>query len=324
MSEAVTIEDIRAARTRIAPHVPISPALCNSVLDQRVNAKVVLKAECLQPTGSFKVRGAFSRLVAMNLEERARGIVAWSAGNHGQALAYAGAVLGVAATICMPTTASAIKIERTRTLGGHVVLVDPAITTREAEGLRIAKETGATIVPPYDDPFVIAGQGTLAMELCDDASRPLDVLLVCAGGGGLVSGCAVATAALSPTTRVIAVEPLGWNTVGRAWRGEPDLTSADRPATMADALATVVPGSLPTELARAHLADAVEVTENEMLDAVRFAWLELKLVLEVGGAAALAAVLSGRYHRPGERVGVVLSGGNIGAAEFAHIISPVS
>jgi threonine dehydratase len=269
--------------------------------------------------GAFKFRGAYNRLAQLDAAARERGVVAFSSGNHAQGVALAAQLLGVAATIVMPADAPAAKLAATRGYGAEVVLYDRLTEDRNAIAARVAGERGATLVPPYDDPAVIAGQGTTALELIEDTG-PLDLLFVCLGGGGLLSGCALAATALAPGIAVWGVEPeAGDDWVQSLARNE--RVTIPVPDTIADGMQTTAPGALTFPIVRALCAGAVTVSDAEIRDAMRFGFERLKLVIEPSGAAALAAVLYGKVDVRGRRVGVTISGGNVDAATFARLIT---
>jgi len=310
-----TYEDVARAAHRLSGHAAVTPLLQSPVLNERTGATVLLKAENLQIVGAFKFRGAFNRLVQLNPDERARGVVAWSSGNHAQGVAAAAQRLGIHAAIVIPTDAPSIKVEGTRRLGAEIVFYDRHREDREQIGRSLAKERGATLVPSYDDPHIIAGQGTVAIEAVAQArtiyNAQLDAMLVPCGGGGLISGCALALHALSPSTRIYSVEPAGFDDTARS------LVSGKREAvdpnatTACDALMSPTPGALTFPINQRLLTAGLSVTDEMVFRAMAFAWKELKLVVEPGGAVALAAVLHGLIDCRGKTIGVVLSGGNV-------------
>lgn len=305
--------DVLDAAARIAGHVVRTPMLRNTALDRTTGGIILVKPEVLQRTGSFKLRGATNALLRLTPEQRAAGIVTYSSGNHGQAIACAAAALGAAATIVMPADAPAIKRDATAAWGANIVTYDRLRDDREAIGRKIQAETGATLVPPYDHPDVIAGQGTLALELAadaKDAGLTLDILLVPAGGGGLISGCALGLAAISPATKIYAVEPQGWDDTGRSLRSGQRERNDMQGSTFCDALLAPMPGALTFPINQKYLAGGLTVTDEEVRAAQAFAARHLKLVVEPGGAVALAALLAERIDAAGATVGVVLSGGN--------------
>jgi len=316
---AVSFDDIAAAATRLRGIAHRTPAITSATLDARTGARVFLKAENLQRMGAFKFRGAYNRLAQLDAGERARGVVAFSSGNHAQGVALAARLLGIAATIVMPSDAPAAKLAATRGYGAEIVLYERATMNRAEIASALVAERGATLVPPYDDPAIIAGAGTTALELIEDAG-PLDVLIVCTGGGGLLSGCALAATALTPGIAVYGVEPVaGDDWVQSLARNE--RVTIPIPATIADGLQTQTPGELTFPIVRALCAGVVTVSDDELRLAMRFAFERLKLVIEPSGAAALAALLMERVDVRGKRVGVTISGGNVDAATFARLIA---
>ncbi len=318
-----TYEDVLAARTRLAGRVVRTPMLRNTLLDERTGATVLVKPEPLQRTGSFKFRGATNATLKLTDAQRAAGLVTHSSGNHGQAVACAAASVGARATVFMPADAPAIKVESTRRWGAEIIQYDRVHDNREALSAGFVERTGASLVPPFDHSDVVAGQGTLALELAEDAAASglaLDSLLVCTGGGGLIGGCALALSGASPGTKVVAVEPEGWDDTGRSLAAGHRLGNAPGGSMLCDALLTPMPGVLTFVVNQAHLAGAVAVSDEEVLAAMAFAFTHLKLVVEPGGAVALAAVLGGRFDARGQVVGIVLSGGNVDPAVFARAL----
>ena len=313
-----THDDVRAALARIAPFVTHTPMLRSAALDRITGGTIVLKPESLQRTGSFKFRGATNATQRLDPAVRARGVVAPSSGNHGQALACAADGLGIPCTIVMPADAPRIKVENTRAWGATIIQYDRATDDRLAIAQSVVDRTGATLIPPFEHPDVIAGQGTLALELLADAG-PLDFLLVCTGGGGMVAGCALAVEGTG--TQVYAVEPAESDDTARSLLSGVRERNAPGGSLLCDALLTEQPGALTFSINQPRLAGGLVVTDAEVLDAMRFAFLELKLVIEPGGAVALAAVLSGQIDVRGRRVGAVLSGGNVDPATFARALS---
>lgn len=313
-----THEDVRAALARIAPFVTHTPMLRSAALDRITGGTIVLKPESLQRTGSFKFRGATNATQRLDPAVRARGVVAPSSGNHGQALACAAHGLGIPCTIVMPADAPRIKVENTRAWGATIIQYDRATDDRLAIAQSVVDRTGATLIPPFEHPDVIAGQGTLALELLAD-SGPLDFLLVCTGGGGMVAGCALAVEGTG--TQVYAVEPAESDDTARSLLSGVRERNAPGGSLLCDALLTEQPGALTFSINQPRLAGGLVVTDAEVLNAMRFAFLELKLVIEPGGAVALAAVLSGQIDVRGRRVGAVLSGGNVDPATSARALS---
>jgi threonine dehydratase len=324
MQTLPTPEDVLAAAARIGPHVVRTPMLRHALLDRLAGATVLVKPEPLQRTGSFKLRGATN--AALRLPEAARraGVVTHSSGNHGQALACAAALLGMPALIAMPTDAPAIKVQSTRRWGAEIHAFDRHGVDRDRLAAALAAERGAVVIPPFDHPDVIAGQGTLALELVADARAAglgLDALAVCTGGGGLVGGCALAIEATSPATRVWAVEPEGWDDYGRSLRAGERLANDGQGEGLCDSLLSKQPGALTFAVNRKRLAGGVAVTRAEIFAAMRFAFDHLKIVVEPGGAVALAALLAGKVAARGGVIGVVVSGGNVDPAVFARALA---
>ena len=317
-------EDILAAADRLEGHAFRTPLIRNDALDAAVGGRVFLKAESLQRTGSFKFRGAYNRLSQLSGPERARGVVAFSSGNHAQGVALAAQLLGVEATIVMPADAPALKIEATRGYGAEVVLYDRWTESREAIGARLVQERGAVLVPPFEDADVIAGQGTAGLEAARQLSEfgaEADVALCCTSGGGLVAGVATALAELSPATKVYAVEPEGFDDTARSLAAGEPVTVEPTRASLCDALLVARPGDLTFSINKRLLAGAVAVSDEEALAAVAFAFRHLKLVLEPGGAVALAAVLTGKLPLAGRTALVLATGGNVDPAVFAKALA---
>ncbi|GAC1419310.1 MAG: pyridoxal-phosphate dependent enzyme [Candidatus Velthaea sp.] len=315
----VTFADIEAAAARLRGIAHRTPVITSRTLDERVGATVFLKAENLQRMGAFKFRGAYNRLAQLTPDERKRGVVAFSSGNHAQGVALSAQLLGIPATIVMPNDAPAAKVAATKGYGAEVISYDRATMNRADIAENIARERGATVVPPYDDPRVIAGQGTTALELVQDAGA-LDVLLVCTGGGGLLSGCAIAASELSPGVQIYGVEPQAGDDWLQSWnKGE--IVSIPVPQTIADGQQTQAPGDLTWPIVRALCAGFVTVSDDEIRKTMRFAFERLKLVLEPSGACAFAALLFGKVDVKGKRVGVTLSGGNVDPKIFCEALN---
>jgi threonine dehydratase len=310
----ITDREIEAAAKVLAGIAVRTPLLCPAALGDRVGARVLLKAENLQRTGSFKIRGAFHRLSRLSSDEVRRGVVAFSSGNHAQAVACAARLLGIAATIVMPADAPRAKIDGTRSYGARVRLYDRATESREEIAGAIAAATGATLVRPFDDLDVIRGQGTCGLEIAAQARSAgidLDEVWVPTSGGGLVAGIAVALAARSPATRVLTVEPASFDDHRISLeRGERSSAPGASPS-LCDGLLAPEPGLLTWEINRTCLAGGLVVSDVEVRRAVAFAFLHLKLVLEPSGAVALAALLAGKRAVKGCAIGLVLSGGNV-------------
>jgi threonine dehydratase len=314
----IEVDDVRAAATRLNGVANRTPVFTSRTLDERTGGSVHLKAECFQRGGAFKFRGAYNKIASLPEEVRDRGVLAYSSGNHAQAVAIAARLLGTTATIVMPTDAPPAKLEATRGYGAEIVSYDRWTDDREEIGRRLASERGVELVRPYDDPLVMAGQGTVALELLEDVPE-LDVLVVPVGGGGLIAGCATAAKALRPEIRVVGVEPDAGDDTRRS------LASGARvrvevPRTIADGLQTTEPGELTFEVNRALVDEVVTVSDEEILEAMAFLFDRAKLVTEPSGAVGVAALLVGRVAAPGARVGVVISGGNVGVTRFAALV----
>jgi len=311
-------EDVEAAAHVIGGVTHRTPAITSRTLDARAGAGVFVKAECLQRAGSFKFRGAYNKIASLTPEERRRGVVAFSSGNHAQAVALASRVLGAEATIVMPEDAPALKLAATRGYGAAVVTYDRYTEDREAIAAALVEERGLTLVPPFEDPLVMAGQGTAALELIEQAGH-LDLFLAPVSGGGLMAGCATIVKARFPDARVVGVEPEASDDTRRSLEAGERVTLPDVPRTIADSLQLRAPGVQTFEVNRRLLDEVVCVSDAELVDAMRFAFERMKLVGEPGGVAALAAVLAGRVE-PAPRVGLILSGGNIGADRFVELV----
>jgi threonine dehydratase len=319
---AATFADVRAAADRLRGVAHRTPVITSATLDERVAAHVFLKAENLQRIGAFKFRGAYNTIAQLSPERKRAGVVAFSSGNHAQGVALAAKLLDVPAVIVMPSDAPAAKLAATRGYGAEVVTYDRERMNRAELAAAIAAERGATLVPPYDDPAIIAGQGTAVLELIEDAGV-LDVLLVPLGGGGLLAGSSLAASKLSPGVRIYGVEPEAGDDWVRSWR-ENRIVSIPVPKTIADGQQTQAPGELTWPIVRRLATGIVTVSDDEIRSAMRFAFERLKLVIEPSGASALAALLSGKADVRGARVGVILSGGNVDAAIFAACIGTTS
>jgi threonine dehydratase len=309
----LTLRDIEEAAARLHGVAHRTPVVTSRTLNGRVGAEVFLKPENLQRGGAFKFRGAFNKIASL---DRPAGVAAYSSGNHAQAVAIAAGIVGVPAVILMPEDAPAAKLEATRGYGAEVVTYDRWTQDREALGRALAEERGLALVPPYDDALVMAGQGTAALELVADAG-PLDLLVVPVGGGGLIAGCATAAKGLRARTRVVGVEPAAGDDTRRSLAAG-ERIAIEVPTTIADGLQATVPGALTFEVNRRLVDEVVTVADAELVDAMRFAFDRLKLVLEPSGAAALAALLAGKVAAAG-RVGAVLSGGNVGVQRFREL-----
>lgn len=323
----VSISDIEAAAGRLAGIAVETPLIQNADLDERCGGTVLVKPECFQPIGSFKIRGAYNLLAQLSPEQRRHGVVAWSSGNHAQGVALAGALLGVHAAIVMPEDAPAAKLDATRRLGGEVITYDRYKEDREAIARGIAEERGAAVVPSYDHEDIIAGQGTVGLEIAEqsiDMALPVEQVLICCGGGGLTSGSAIALKARLPDVQVFAVEPEGYDDTTRSLESGARVKADTSQTSICDALLADSPGTMPFEIMRELGVRGVVVSEAEVREAMRFAFQNLKLVVEPGGAVALAAILAGKVDTRGKITGVVLSGGNVDYALFAEIQAEVA
>jgi threonine dehydratase len=315
----IGLEEVRAAAEQLRRVANRTPVLTSRTLDDLVGSTVYVKAESFQRAGAFKFRGAFNRVSRLLPDERARGVVAFSSGNHAQAVALAARLVGAPATVVMPADAPATKLAATRGYGAEIVAYDRRSEDREAIAAALADERGLTIVKPYDDPFVMAGQGTVALELLEEVGA-LDRLVVPVGGGGLIAGCATAAKALVPALRVTGVEPAAGDDTRRSLRAG-ERVAIPPPETIADGLAVTIPGEITFEVNRRLVDEVVTVSEDRIVDAMAFAFDRLKVVIEPSGAVALAALLSGSVGATGGRVGVVVSGGNVGAGRFAELVA---
>jgi threonine dehydratase len=312
---AVTYDDVVAAAERLRGHAHRTPVATSRTLDEALGAHVFLKCENLQRMGAFKFRGAFNAVSRLTEQERARGVLAYSSGNHAQAVALACRLLETKATVVMPADAPTAKRAATLGYGARIVPYDPATEKREAIAARLQAEEGAVLIPPFDHPHVIAGQGTAAAELIAEAGS-LDLLLVPCGGGGLLSGSALSARALSPACRVVGVEPEAGDDATRSFHSGV-LQTVDNPRTIADGARTPSLGRLTFPLVRENVDDMVTVSDADLIDAMRFVWERLKLVVEPTGVLGLAAARTGRVDVRDRRVGVILSGGNVDVTKAA-------
>lgn len=320
MTHTASFAGVQDAARQIAGHAVRTPLIESPALNARVGGRVLLKAETLQVAGAFKFRGAYNRISRLNEAERARGVVAWSSGNHAQAVAAAARMVGTTAVIVMPADSPRVKVEGVRAFGGEVRMYDRYSESREAIGEEVAESRGSVLVRPFDDPFVIEGQGTTGLEILEQADGPLDQLLCGASGGGLIAGINLTMEALSHETRVIGVEPEAYNDTLLSLAVGERVTHApvERPS-ICDALMTDRPGELTFPINRR--LDRVEtVSDAEVAEAVRYAFRVLKLVVEPGGAVSLAALLAGKVETRGRATAIVLSGGNVDPTLFSAII----
>jgi len=313
----ISLSDVREAAMRIEGIAHRTPVLTSRHLDELTGAQVFLKAENLQRVGAFKFRGACNAVACLDADERARGVATVSSGNHAQALALAARLEGVRATILMPADSPPGKLAATRGHGAEVIEFDRYASDREALLAELVRERGLIPIHPYDDERVMAGQGTVAVELLEQAG-PLDVLLVCVGGGGLIAGCATAAAGLSPDTRVIGVEPEAGDDTRRSLQAG-ERVRIDVPRTIADGQQLPMPGELTFPIVQALVEDVVTVSDAEIVTAMRFLFERAKTVAEPSGASAFAALLAGKVDGAGARVGVTISGGNVTTERFAEL-----
>jgi threo-3-hydroxy-L-aspartate ammonia-lyase len=316
-SDSISFDDVLAARERLRGVAHITPVITSHTLDAQAGRAVFLKCENLQRGGAFKFRGAYNTISQLAPAKRERGVIAFSSGNHAQGVALAARLLGAPAAICMPSDAPAVKVAATRGYGAEVIFYDRQKDDRDALARGIAQQRGMTLVPPYDDLRIMAGAGTAALELIEEVAD-LDAVLVPIGGGGLIAGSAVAIHGASPNTRVFGVEPAGADDTLRSLRAGERIGIAP-PSTIADGLRVAKPGALTFPVVQRHVENILVVTDEEILEAVRFALLRLKLVIEPSGAVPLAALLSGRLPAGAGRVGVIISGGNIDPPVLASL-----
>lgn len=313
-----TYADVAAAAARIEGIAHRTPVMTSSSADRALRAKAFFKCENFQRAGSFKFRGAFNAIAALTDAGRARGVAAYSSGNHAQATALAGRMQGTATTIVMPTDAPTVKVEATRGYGGEVIFYDRHTENREEIGRRLADERGLSLIPPYDHPQVIAGQGTATKELIDVVG-PLDRLFVCLGGGGLLAGAALAARELSPGCQVIGVEPEAGDD-GRQSLLAGKVIHIPTPRSIADGAVVTHLGYANFPIIRALAADIVTVPDGALVEAMRFFAGRMKMVVEPTGCLAVAAAFTNAFHLPGERIGVLVSGGNVDLDRFADLV----
>lgn len=314
----VTYADVAAAHERIQAVAKRTPVLTSGTIDALTGARVHFKCENLQRMGAFKIRGAYNALSQLSPAQKKKGVVAFSSGNHAQAVALSGKLLGIPATIVMPTDAPRVKLAATRGYGAEVVSYDASNEDRQKIAEKLATERGLTVIPPFDHPHILAGQGTAAKELIEDAG-PLDLLLVPCGGGGLLSGCALAAKHLSPGCKVIGVEPAAGDDGLRSFRSG-KIETIGLPDTIADGARTMALGKITFGVIRTNVDDFLTVTDAELLKWMFFLWERMKIVVEPTGTLAAAALLEGKLDARGKRVGVVLSGGNADVAALAKML----
>ena len=314
----VSFDDIAAAHARIRAHARRTPVLNSATINALTGAKVHFKCENFQRMGAFKFRGAYNALSNLSDEQKRRGVVAYSSGNHAQAVALAGKLLGVKAVIVMPDDAPAVKLDATRGYGAEVIICNRGTQNREQIACDLAEKRSLTVIPPFDHPYVVAGQGTAAKELIEDVGA-LDYLLVPCGGGGLISGCAIAANHLSPGIKVIGVEPAAGDDVTRSFQTK-TLQVVHNPDTIADGARTHSAGKLTFPLILHHVHGMLTVTDEELLRSMFYLWERMKIVVEPTGALAAAALLEGKLDARGRRVGVIVSGGNVDLKSLKRFI----
>ncbi len=322
-SMSVTYQDIRAAATRLAGQAVRTPLIENLALNERVGGRVLIKPEILQRVGAFKFRGAYNRLVQLSADERRRGVVAFSSGNHAQGVALAARLLDIPAVIVMPADAPAVKVAATRDYGAEVRFYDRATEDREAISAQIATTRGATIVPAFDDPAIIAGQGTVGLELVENALQiagRLDAVICPVGGGGLLAGSALAIHNFAPDAQIWGVEPILFDDTRRSLAAGERVGASPAQRSLCDALESPMPGKITFPILKRLLAGIATVSDAEVAEAMRYAFATLKLVVEPGGVVALAALLAGKIEPRGLTIGIVLSGGNVDPELFAQVI----
>lgn len=321
---AVTLADIEAAAARLKGHAVETPLIESPALNERLGLRVLIKPETLQRVGAFKFRGAYNRLVQLDADQRTRGVVAFSSGNHAQGVALAAKLLGLPAVIVMPDDAPAVKVEATKGYGAEVRFYNRLTgKTREEIAAEIAEERGAVVVPAFDDPHIVAGQGTVGLEMVRQAQAlgvTLDVAIAPISGGGLLAGMATAIKALSPPTAIVGVEPAAFDDTLQSLQKGERVTIRPAGRSYCDALESPFPGQITFPVMQRTVADVATVTDAEVAEAMRYAFSTLKLVVEPGGAVGLAALLAGKVKPFGPTVGLVLSGGNVDPAFFARVL----
>lgn len=320
--QAVPYAEVEAATHRLVAQAHRTPVLTSTTVDRRVGSQVFFKCENFQRTGSFKFRGACNALSQLPPEQRQQGVLTYSSGNHAQAIALASQILNIRATILMPDDAPVVKQVATRGYGAEVILYDRETTEREQLAQTLATERGLTLIPPYDHPQIIAGQGTAAKELIEEVGE-LDMLLVPCGGGGLLSGCAIAAHTLSPNCQVIGVEPRRADDATRSFHSK-TLQTVHNPDTVADGARTPCLGHYTFPLVLHYVSDMVTVSEIAILRSMLFLWERLKIVVEPTGALAAAALLEGIISVPNARIGVIISGGNVDLKQAGKLLAKAS
>jgi threonine dehydratase len=326
MSRLPKFADVQDAARQIAGEAVRTPLLENDVLNERLCGRILIKPECLQRTGSFKFRGAYNRLSRIPIEAREKGVVAFSSGNHAQGVALAAKLLGIPATIVMPSDAPKIKTEGVRRLGAEVVEFDRATGDREAISAELVTKSGAILVPSYDDFYIMAGQGTAGLEIADDlraAGIKPDQLVCCAGGGGLIAGTGLAMKEYFPACDIWAAEPEGFDDHKKSLAAGARVANDRRSGSLQDAIITPMPGAMTFPLNQQQLAGAVTASDDDTLDALAFIWKHLKLVAEPGGATAFASILNGQVDTRNRTTVVLITGGNVDSAVFKQALDRV-
>ncbi|MBD2346389.1 threo-3-hydroxy-L-aspartate ammonia-lyase [Anabaena subtropica] len=316
---SVTINDVQAAQQRLAGIAHRTPVLTSRIVNARTHNEVFFKCENFQRTGSFKFRGAYNALAQLSAAKKDKGVLTFSSGNHGQAIALAGQLLNIPTTVVMPDDAPTVKQTATESYGAEVILYNRQETKREELAQNLASDRGLTLIPPYDHPHVIAGQGTAALELVQEVGE-LDLLLVCCGGGGLISGCAIAAKSLLPNLRVIGVEPALADDATRSFYTK-TLQTVENPHTIADGARTPSLGQITFPLVLQYVDDMVTVSEEAILRTMFFLWERMKIVVEPTGVLAAAALLEGVITAPGMRIGVIISGGNVDLTQISKLLA---
>jgi threo-3-hydroxy-L-aspartate ammonia-lyase len=319
MSLAIDFNDVMQASKRLQGIAHRTPVLTSRTADDATGAQLFFKCENFQRMGAFKFRGAYNALAQFSAEQKKNGVCAFSSGNHAQGIALSARLLGMPAAIVMPLDSPAVKMAATRGYGAEVITYDRYTEDREAIGKRLSEERGMTLIPPYDHAHVMAGQGTAALELLEDVGQ-LDTLLVCLGGGGLISGCAVAAKQLNPKIRVIGVEPEAGNDAQQSKRAG-QIIKIDTPKTIADGAQTQFVGKLTFPVIQALVDDIVTVSDSQLIEAMRFAASSMKMVIEPTGGLAMAAAMQGVVNVRGQRVGVIVSGGNVDIAQLVQYLA---
>jgi threonine dehydratase len=320
---SVSFADIEAAAARIKGHAVETPLIESPALNDHLGARVLMKLETLQRVGAFKFRGAYNRLAQLSDDERQRGVVAFSSGNHAQGVALAAKLLGMSALIVMPSDAPAVKVAATRGYGAEIKLYDRLTESREAIAAQIAADRGAVVVPAFDDPHIIAGQGTVGLEMVRQAQALgaiFDLALTPVSGGGLLAGVSEAIKTLSPATAIWGVEPAAFDDLRQSLEAGRRVTIKPTGRSLCDALESPAPGEIPFPMLQKNLAGVVGITDPEVAEAIRYAFSTLKLVVEPGGSVGLAALLTGKIPAKGKTVGLVLSGGNVDPDLFSQAI----